>query len=111
MVSDQHLPLFFCSCCSESDFNLLVYISYPENEDRMEGSDLPQFREYTIDQLRKATSGFAVENIVSEHGEKAPNVVYKGKFENQMRIAVKRFNKLAWPDAQQFMVTMCRFMC
>ena len=62
------------------------------------------FREYTIDQLRKATSGFAVENIVSEHGEKAPNVVYKGKLENQMQIAVKRFNRSAWPDARQFLV-------
>ena len=41
---------------------------------------------------------------MSEHGEKAPNVVYKGKLENQMRIAVKRFNRTAWPDARQFMV-------
>ena len=52
-----------------------------------------------------ATSGFAVENIVSEHGEKAPNVVYKGKLENQRRIAVKRFNRSAWPDARQFLVS------
>lgn len=53
-----------------------------------------------------ATSGFAVENIVSEHGEKAPNVVYKGKLDSQMRIAVKRFNRSAWPDARQFMVSI-----
>ncbi|KVH91869.1 Protein kinase, catalytic domain-containing protein [Cynara cardunculus var. scolymus] len=53
--------------------------------------------------LRTATSGFAVENIVSEHGEKAPNVVYKGKLENQRRIAVKRFNRAAWPDSRQFL--------
>jgi BR-signaling kinase len=71
---------------------------------------LPSFREYTVDQLRKATSGFAVENIVSEHGEKAPNVVYKGKLENQMRIAIKRFNKSAWPDAHQFLVSMQNLM-
>ncbi|XP_010540279.1 PREDICTED: probable serine/threonine-protein kinase At5g41260 isoform X2 [Tarenaya hassleriana] len=44
-----------------------------------------------------------VENIVSEHGEKAPNVVYKGKLENQKRIAVKRFTRMAWPDARQFL--------
>ncbi|CAB4300364.1 unnamed protein product [Prunus armeniaca] len=44
-----------------------------------------------------------VEYIVSEHGEKAPNVVYKGKLENQRRIAVKRFNRMAWPDARQFL--------
>ncbi|CAK8579191.1 unnamed protein product [Lathyrus sativus] len=75
-----------------------------ENENNnIEGNGSPSFREYTIDQLRKATSGFAVENIVSEHGEKAPNVVYKGKLENQMRIAIKRFNKSAWPDAHQFL--------
>ncbi len=75
-----------------------------ENEERSEVGDLPVFHEYTIDQLRDATSGFAVENIVSEHGEKAPNVVYKGKLENQLRIAVKRFNRSAWPDARQFLV-------
>lgn len=65
---------------------------------------MPTFREFSVEQLRTATSGFAVENIVSEHGEKAPNVVYKGKLENQRRIAVKRFNRSAWPDARQFMV-------
>ena len=66
--------------------------------------DPTAFKEYTVAQLRNATSGFAVENIVSEHGEKAPNVVYKGKLDNQMRIAVKRFNQSAWPDSRQFMV-------
>jgi BR-signaling kinase len=44
-----------------------------------------------------------VENIVSEQGEKAPNVVYKGKLDAQ-RIAVKRFNRSAWPDPRQFLV-------
>ena len=77
---------------------------YAENEENSEVGDLPTFHQYTIDQLKNATSGFAVENIVSEHGEKAPNVVYKGKLESQMRIAVKRFNRSAWPDAQQFLV-------
>lgn len=57
-----------------------------------------------MEQLKNATSGFAVENIVSEHGEKAPNVVYKGKLENQTRIAVKRFTGSAWPDSRQFLV-------
>ena len=74
-------------------------------DDRIgEGNDLPQFREFSIETLRKATSGFATENIVSEHGEKAPNVVYKGKLDNQRRIAVKRFNRKAWPDSRQFLV-------
>lgn len=73
------------------------------NEVKGEVDDLPTFHEYSIEQLRIATSGFAVENIVSEHGEKAPNIVYKGKLENQRRIAVKRFNRSAWPDARQFL--------
>jgi BR-signaling kinase len=80
-----------------------------ENEETSEVGDLPTFREYTVDQLSQATSGFAAENIVSEHGEKAPNVVYKGKLENQVRIAVKRFNRSAWPDARQFLVS--KIMC
>ncbi|KAL8474754.1 hypothetical protein ACS0TY_031261 [Phlomoides rotata] len=66
-----------------------------ENEEKSEISDIPVFREFSVDQLGMATSVFAVENIVSEHGEKAPNVVYKGKLENQKRIAVKRFNRSA----------------
>ena len=43
--------------------------------DDEEAYDLPAFQEFTFEQLRLATSGFAVENIVSEQGEKAPNVV------------------------------------
>ena len=65
---------------------------------------LPRFREYGLDQLRAATSGFSVDSIVSEHGEKAPNVVYKGRLEDGRWIAVKRFNKSAWPDTRQFLV-------
>ena len=72
---------------------------------------MPLFHEFTIDQLRRATSGFAVENIVSEHGEKAPNVVYKGRLDNQMRIAVKRFNRNAWPEAQPFLVSTHHYTC
>jgi hypothetical protein len=66
------------------------------------------FREYSLEQLRAATSGFSSDNIVSEHGEKAPNVVYRGKLqEDNCWIAVKRFNKSAWPDSRQFLV--CNF--
>lgn len=81
-----------------------------ENENRIETNDGPSFREFTLEQLNNATSGFNVENIVSEHGEKAPNVVYKGKMENQTRIVVKRFNKSAWPDARQFLVNFIFFL-
>jgi BR-signaling kinase len=66
--------------------------------------DLPPFQEFTFQQLRLATAGFAADNIVSEGGNKAPNVVYRGKLDAQRRIAVKRFHRNAWPDARQFMV-------
>ncbi|KAL5796210.1 hypothetical protein ACOSQ2_001030 [Xanthoceras sorbifolium] len=91
-------------CCWSSQFNASV-LEAPdvENDEKSEVDCLPVFREFTLEQLKNATSGFAVENIVSEHGEKAPNVVYKGKLENQRRIAVKRFNRMAWPDARQFL--------
>ncbi|XP_024023826.1 probable serine/threonine-protein kinase BSK3 isoform X1 [Morus notabilis] len=73
-----------------------------ENGSKNEES-LPGFREFSLEQLRAATSGFSPENIVSEHGEKAPNVVYRGKLEDDHWVAVKRFNKSAWPDARQFL--------
>lgn len=65
-------------------------------------NQVPAFKEYGLNELRKATNGFSSEFIVSESGEKAPNVVYKGKLENNRLVAVKRFSKQSWPDAQQF---------
>lgn len=62
-----------------------------------------------MDELRSATSGFSPDNIVSEHGEKAPNVVYRGKLEDDVWVAVKRFNKSAWPDSRQFLVCVICF--
>ncbi|KAK8485453.1 hypothetical protein V6N11_009864 [Hibiscus sabdariffa] len=92
------------ACCWSSDQNgSIPEADNVENEEKGEVDDLPAFREYSIQTLKMATSGFAMENIVSEHGEKAPNVVYRGKLENQRRIAVKRFNRSAWPDARQFL--------
>ncbi|XP_024031166.1 probable serine/threonine-protein kinase At5g41260 isoform X2 [Morus notabilis] len=90
-------------CCGDSEQNGPVPEAEGVETEEKNDLNLPAFHEYTIEQLRMATSGFAVENIVSEHGEKAPNVVYKGKLENQIRIAVKRFNRSAWPDARQFL--------
>ncbi|THU63674.1 hypothetical protein C4D60_Mb01t18300 [Musa balbisiana] len=91
-------------CCWRSQFKGTV-LEAPdaESEEKGEAYDLPSFQEFSFEQLRLATSGFAVENIVSEHGEKAPNVVYKGKLDAQRRIAVKRFNRSAWPDPRQFL--------
>ncbi|KAJ8551320.1 hypothetical protein K7X08_000690 [Anisodus acutangulus] len=91
------------SCCWSGQNGPVHEARNPDDEERAEVSDLPTFCEFTVEQLRIATSGFAVENIVSEHGEKAPNVVYKGKLENQRRVAVKRFNRSAWPDSRQFL--------
>ncbi|KAI3870122.1 hypothetical protein MKX03_021595 [Papaver bracteatum] len=90
------------ACCCNSQYNGSV-LEAPDNDDKGEADDLPKFQEYSFEQLRLATSGFSVDNIVSEHGEKAPNVVYKGKLENHRRVAVKRFNRMAWPDSRQFM--------
>ncbi|KMT11691.1 hypothetical protein BVRB_5g106280 [Beta vulgaris subsp. vulgaris] len=61
------------------------------------------FKEYSLNELRKATNGFSTECIVSESGEKAPNVVYRGRLETNRFIAVKRFSKQSWPDAHQFL--------
>ncbi|KAI5321804.1 hypothetical protein L3X38_030876 [Prunus dulcis] len=57
----------------------------------------------SLDQLRAATSGFSSHNVVSEHAEEAPNVVYKGKLEDGRLIAVKRFTLSAWPDSRPFL--------
>ena len=93
----------FLFCSFEGMVLILNWLFLVENEED-ELDNLPAFREFSSETLKIATFGFAVENIVSEHGEKAPNVVYKGKLENQTRIAVKRFNRSAWPDARQFLV-------
>ncbi|CAN6296654.1 unnamed protein product [Urochloa humidicola] len=69
------------------------------------GRQVPPVKEFSLAELRAATGGFAPENIVSESGEKAPNFVYKGRLEATRRaIAVKKFTKVAWPDAKQFAV-------
>ncbi|CAN1295957.1 Serine/threonine-protein kinase BSK2 [Linum perenne] len=65
--------------------------------------DISVFREFSLVELRTATNGFSSDFIVSESGEKAPNVVYKGKLKDNRMIAVKRFSKLSWPDPQQFL--------
>ncbi|KAI8025227.1 Serine/threonine-protein kinase BSK3 [Camellia lanceoleosa] len=78
------------SCCWVSRHSAsIVEAPNVENEEE-EVSVLRAFHEFTLEQLKNATSGFAVEDIVSENGEKAPNVVYKGKLENQQRIEEAR---------------------
>ena len=70
---------------------------------------VPVFREFALAELRAATKGFSADLIVSESGEKAPNLVYRGQLEGSggappRAIAVKKFAKLAWPDPKQFAV-------
>ncbi|CAH9141609.1 unnamed protein product [Cuscuta epithymum] len=60
------------------------------------------FSEFLLADLKAATNNFSSEFIVSESGEKAPNVVYKGRLQNLRWIAVKKFTRTAWPDPKQF---------
>ncbi|KAJ0085087.1 hypothetical protein Patl1_09425 [Pistacia atlantica] len=66
----------------------------------------PAFSEFSLADLKAATNNFSADFIVSESGEKAPNVVYKGRLQNgnnnRRWIAVKKFTKFAWPDPKQF---------
>lgn len=75
-----------------------------ENASGGERDSIPAFKEFSIEELRAATDDFSPERIISEHGEKAPNVVYRGQLLDSDRgVAIKRFNKSAWPDARQFL--------
>ncbi|KAL1200573.1 Serine/threonine-protein kinase BSK6 [Cardamine amara subsp. amara] len=60
------------------------------------------FREFSLEQLRIATDGFSSVNILSEHNDWVPNIVYKGRLGDGRRIAVKRFHRSSWPDTFQF---------
>uniref|UniRef100_A0A7N0VA30 Uncharacterized protein n=1 Tax=Kalanchoe fedtschenkoi TaxID=63787 RepID=A0A7N0VA30_KALFE len=65
---------------------------------------VPHFAEFSLADLKAATNNISSDFIVSESGEKAPNVVYKGRLQNRRWIAVKKFTKAAWPDPKQFAV-------
>ncbi|KAL6514162.1 Serine/threonine-protein kinase bsk1 [Orobanche hederae] len=65
-------------------------------------SGVPSFCEFSLSDLKAATNNFSPYFILSESGEKAPNIVYKGRLQNCRWIAVKKFPKLAWPDPKQF---------
>ncbi|MCO5604683.1 hypothetical protein L7F22_058853 [Adiantum nelumboides] len=74
----------------------------PENQSTSEIDSVPAFKEFSLEQLKAATNNFSHDNIVSEGGERTPNVVFKGSLEGDHWIAVKRFPKAAWPDPRQF---------
>lgn len=81
-----------------------------EKGGKEESESQPSFIEFKLDELKEAASGFSQENIVSEHGEKAPNFVYKGKLNDGRWIAIKRFHRSAWPDTRQFLVLINFFL-
>ncbi|GLT46733.1 hypothetical protein SLA2020_204690 [Shorea laevis] len=94
----------FSTCWFQSHLKASILESSDlENGGKNEQEKWPSFAEFSLDQLKAATSAFSSDNVVSEHGEKAPNVVYKGKLDEDRWIAVKRFNKFAWPDSRQFL--------
>ncbi|WZY68792.1 hypothetical protein YC2023_001032 [Brassica napus] len=76
----------------------------PVTEDQVvdQENQVPCFKEFEFSELEKVTNGFSPSCIVSEGGEKAPNVVYRGKLEGNRLVAIKRFSKQSWPDAHQF---------
>lgn len=84
----------------------------PHHEPPSSSSSLPDpttngasnFIEFSFLDLKAATNNFSSDNIVSESGEKAPNIVYKGCLNNRQWVAVKKFTKTAWPDPEQFVV-------
>ncbi|XP_074576587.1 serine/threonine-protein kinase BSK1-like [Curcuma longa] len=71
-------------------------------DDEEEEEGVPPFEEFSLPELKAATNGFNAKNIVSESGDKAPNLVYKGRLQNRRWIAVKKFSRAAWPDPKQF---------
>ncbi|XP_078438147.1 BR-signaling kinase 2 isoform X2 [Wolffia australiana] len=75
-----------------------------ENPDLQNEETAPAFKEFSLAELRGATNGFSGDLIVSESGEKAPNVVYRGRLDGNRLVAVKRFSRQSWPDAQQFAI-------
>lgn len=76
----------------------------PQTANKDLKSSIPGFSEFSFGDLKNATNNFSSELIVSGSGEKAPNVVYKGRLKNRRWIAVKKFSNLAWPDPKQFVV-------
>ncbi|RZC67342.1 hypothetical protein C5167_011030 [Papaver somniferum] len=78
--------------------------SLPPVNSIVDGDEPPSFTEYSLSDLKAATNNFSSEFIVSESGDKAPNVVFKGRLQNGRWIAVKKFSKTAWPDPKQFAV-------
>ncbi|XP_050106273.1 serine/threonine-protein kinase BSK1-like [Malus sylvestris] len=80
----------------------------PTSESNPETGGSPPFSEFSFADLKAATNNFSSDYIVSESGEKTPNLVYKGRLQNRCWIAVKKFTKMAWPDPKQFALGVWR---
>ncbi|CAN6582408.1 unnamed protein product [Malus baccata var. baccata] len=103
----QHHPLNTFSSTATATTATTNRVPQPSNggTDAAGAGAVPGFSEFSLADLKSATNNFSSDFIVSESGEKAPNVVYKGRLQNQNNrrwIAVKKFSKLAWPDPKQF---------
>lgn len=68
------------------------------------GGDPTPLTKFSFSDLNAATNNFSLANIVSESGEEASDIVYKGRLQNGGLIAVKRFKNMAWPDPKKFAV-------
>nr|POE99590.1 putative serine/threonine-protein kinase [Quercus suber] len=97
----QRLANLIGYCC-DGDERLLVAEYMPNDTLAKHLFHFPSFSEFSFSDLKAATKNFSSDFIVSESGEKAPNLVYKGRLHNRRWIAVKKFTKLAWPDPKQF---------
>lgn len=68
------------------------------------------FTEFRLEQLEAATSGFSPENVVRDADRGVlgvpGDVVYRGELEDGRSVAVKRYERGAWPDPQGFLVRL-----
>ncbi|PHU30991.1 putative serine/threonine-protein kinase [Capsicum chinense] len=83
-------------------FQQMMYMDQCSNGDQVDQDQVPAFKEFSLAELWVATNDLSSELIVSESGEKAPNVVYRGKLRSNRLVAINRFSRQSWPDAQQF---------
>ncbi|XP_039161360.1 serine/threonine-protein kinase BSK6 isoform X2 [Eucalyptus grandis] len=84
----------------------------PSADLRQNGGDgeresCPSFTEFRFEQLEAATGRFSPENVVRDPGRGRlggpSDAVYRGELEDGRSVAVKRYERGAWPDPQYFL--------